>query len=84
MATIHFAFVINGVEINPENAENPEQQDMMERVMEAIAAQMEGVSCPEHKEAPRFLCSGETIDDISVQVHGCCEKLIEEATQRMP
>lgn len=83
MAAIHFAFVINGKEVSPESAETPEQQDMMERIMETISAHMQGISCPDHKETPRFLCSGESVDDLSIQVHGCCEKLVELATQRM-
>lgn len=83
MAAIHFAFLIDGREIDPANAETPEQQDMMERIMETISARMDGITCPDHQETPRFLCSGETIDDLSIQVHGCCEKLVELATQRM-
>jgi hypothetical protein len=83
MSAIHFAFLINGKEINPASAESPEQQDMMERVMETISARMEGVTCPDHNEAPRFLCSGESIDDLSIQIHGCCEKLVDMAERRM-
>jgi hypothetical protein len=83
MAAIHFAFVINGKELDPANPENPEQQDTMERVMESISARMEGLTCPEHNETPRFLCSGDSMDDLSIQIHGCCNELIEQATKRM-
>ena len=83
MAGTHFAFVINGVEVDPANPESPEQQDMMERVMESISKRMEGVTCPEHNETPRFLCTGDRIDDLSIQIHGCCEQLVEQASERM-
>lgn len=83
MAAIHFAFLINGKEINPANAENPEQQDMIERIMESISSRMEGITCPVHKDAPRFLCSGESLDDLTIHIHGCCEKLVDLATRRM-
>lgn len=83
MAAIHFAFIIDGIELDPSSAESPEQVDRMERIMESISARMEGAICPEHHEAPRFLCTGDSLDDLSVQVHGCCEQLVELTTQRM-
>jgi len=83
MTGIHFAFLIEGKELTPETAQSPEQAELMEQIMESITARMEGLRCPEHDEAPRFLCSGESLHDLSVQAHGCCEQLVALTTQRM-
>ncbi|MCW8829329.1 MAG: hypothetical protein OQK94_09785 [Gammaproteobacteria bacterium] len=83
MSGIHFAFLIGGEEINPETAEDPVQVDIMEQIMNNITVRMEGLVCPEHQQAPRFLCSGDSFDDLSIEVHGCCEQLVELTRQRM-
>ncbi len=79
MVDIPFAFVIDGKQLDPINPDNTEQAAMMQQIVASISDRVDGLVCPEHKEPPRFLCSGEKIDDLSLQIHGCCEKLVEMA-----
>ena len=39
--------------------------------------------CPRHNQAPRLLFHGSTLRDITIQLSGCCEKLIEIANQKI-
>ncbi|HML17130.1 MAG TPA: hypothetical protein VK419_08895 [Bryobacteraceae bacterium] len=41
------------------------------------------VLCPKHRQAPRLLFHGSSLKDISIQMSGCCEKLIEIANQKI-
>jgi len=83
MAEIPFAFIIAGEEFDPATIDDPEQAERLEQIVDAISARVEGLSCPKHGETPRFVCSGDTLEEINLQVQGCCEELIELATQRL-
>ena len=39
--------------------------------------------CPRHNQAPRLQFHGSTLRDITIQLSGCCEKLIEIANQKI-
>ncbi|MDH3975906.1 MAG: hypothetical protein OEV42_16655 [Deltaproteobacteria bacterium] len=83
MSEIAFAFQIGGKIINPEEVEDEALLEEINYVVGAILDQMGDLVCPEHKEAPRFLCTGDNFDDISVETHACCDELIKEVKKRM-
>lgn len=41
------------------------------------------VRCPEHRQAPQLRFHGSSLKDISIQMSGCCEKLIAIANQKI-
>lgn len=41
------------------------------------------VRCPRHRQAPRLRFHGSTLRDMTIQLSGCCEKLIEIANQKI-
>lgn len=41
------------------------------------------VLCPRHRRAPRLRFYGSTLRDMTIQLSGCCEKLIEIANQKI-
>jgi len=79
MVDIPFAFLIGGKQLDPLNPDNPEEAAMMQQIVASISDRVDGLICHEHKEPPRFLCSGDNINELHLQVHGCCEKLVEMA-----
>lgn len=79
MVDIPFAFVIDGVQLDPLKPDDPEQAARMQQIVASISDRVDGLICPEHKEPPRFLCRGASIDELEMQIHGCCEKLVEMA-----
>jgi hypothetical protein len=40
-----------------------------------------GVECPDHHQAPRLQFHGATLRDITIQMSGCCGKLIGMANK---
>lgn len=80
MVDIPFAFVIAGRQLDPTNPESHEQAQRMQQIVAAVSDQVDGLVCPEHKQPPHFLCSGESLEELGLEIHGCCEKLVEMAT----
>ena len=83
MSDISFAFKIAGEMIDPADIKDEELLADINDVVGAIVDGIGDLVCAEHHEAPRFLCSGENFDEISVETHGCCDMLIKEVKKRM-
>ncbi len=45
------------------------------------ARKLEGIRCPDHRQPPRLKFNGTTLRDITVQMSGCCSKLLDLANK---
>ena len=45
------------------------------------ARKLEGIRCPDHRQPPRLKFNGTTLRDITIQMSGCCARLIELANR---
>jgi hypothetical protein len=61
----------------------PVTQDSVEAFRELTAGKLRGLRCPDHGEAPRLRFRGESLRDISIQLSGCCEKLLALANRKI-
>jgi len=73
---VAFAFEIDGKEIDPREVTDPEIKTKIEKIVESVSGKVGGLRCPSHDEAPRFVCSGPSFDDLSMEVYGCCDTLV--------
>ncbi len=80
---VAFAFQIGGQEINPTEVEDPHEAALLQDIVESVVDKTELIQCSEHGEPPRFLCSGDNIDELSLEVFGCCDALVEEVKKRL-
>ncbi|MCF6283297.1 MAG: hypothetical protein L3J28_14030 [Candidatus Polarisedimenticolaceae bacterium] len=78
MSDIGFAFEIGGRTIDPSNVEDPVEAEVIANIVESIVSQAGDLVCPEHNEAPRFLCAGESIDSLTLEVEGCCDAMVDK------
>ena len=53
----------------------------VEQFKEQTACKLEHVRCPQHRQPPRLKFQGMTLRDVSVQMSGCCAKLLELANR---
>jgi hypothetical protein len=53
----------------------------LEEFKRATARKLESVRCPDHRQPPRLKFHGHTLREVSVQMSGCCSKLIEIANR---
>ena len=74
---VAFAFEINGEEINPAEVTDAEIKTKIEKIVESVSGKVGGLRCPHHDEGPRFVCFGPNFDDLSMEVHGCCDALVD-------
>ena len=73
---VAFAFEIDGEEINPGEVTDVEIKNRIEKIVESVSGKVGGLRCPHHDEPPRFVCFGPNFDDLSIEVHGCCDELV--------
>jgi hypothetical protein len=48
---------------------------------EQTARKLQDIRCPDHRQPPRLKFSGQTLRDVSIEMSGCCRKLLELANQ---
>jgi hypothetical protein len=53
----------------------------VEEFKEQTAQKLRGVRCPEHRQPPRLHFRGSTLRDVTIQMSGCCAKLLDLANR---
>jgi hypothetical protein len=51
-------------------------QATVEEFKERTARKIRDLRCPDHHQAPRLRFQGATLREVTIQMSGCCEKLI--------
>jgi hypothetical protein len=59
----------------------PATEDAVEAFKARTGHKLRDVRCPDHRQAPRLKFHGSTLRDVSIQMSGCCGKLIEMANR---
>lgn len=80
---IDLKFEINGRPANPNNFRDPLEKAVMEAVSKQIRQKIGSCRCPEHGRSPSILAKGRSLESLSFEVKGCCEKLIEDVKRRL-
>ena len=55
--------------------------DAVQEFKERTRRKLAEVRCPDHRQPPRLHFRGSTLQDVSIQMSGCCSKLIELANR---
>jgi hypothetical protein len=58
-------------------------QDGVEKFKEHTTRKVRDLRCPDHRQAPRLRFHGSSLRDISIQMSGCCDKLLSLANQKI-
>jgi hypothetical protein len=53
----------------------------VEEFKQTTARKLQAVRCPDHRQPPRLKYSGTTLRDITIQMSGCCAKLLDLANK---
>jgi hypothetical protein len=62
-------------------AANAAQQDAVLEFKHNTGRKLSGLRCPDHGQAPRLQFHGLTLREITIQMSGCCGKLIRMANK---
>lgn len=83
MSAIAFAFEIGGRSIDPTAITDPTDERLIQEIVESIVDRVGDVVCREHGQGPRFLCRGEHVGALTLEVEGCCDALLARVRERM-
>jgi hypothetical protein len=53
----------------------------VEEFQERTRRKLQHVRCPDHRQPPRLKFHGSTLREVTIQMSGCCNKLIELANR---
>lgn len=74
---IDISFEINGRKVNSGNIGDELEAAVLSDVVDSIKSDIGDITCPEHRQRPKITIKGRNIDNLSFDVSGCCDKLIE-------
>ena len=50
--------------------------DSVEQFKRATERKLDGLRCPDHRQPPRLRINGSSLRDITINLRGCCQKLM--------
>ena len=80
---IEITFEINGRKVNPNKIGNEIEKSILQQVSNDIKKALSSVRCQEHGQAPSVTVKGKSLDNLSFEVKGCCQELIDEALKKL-
>lgn len=79
---VKIKFEINGREVKPEDFATSLEKALIKNIEEDIRKKLSSVKCPVHGEYPEVICRGHDLRNLSFEVKGCCQKLIEMVREK--
>lgn len=80
---IDISVEINGRKVDPRNMKNVLEGAIIASVVDSIKKSVQGIRCPEHGTSPTLKVKGRNLDNLNIEVTGCCEKLKELTTKKL-
>ena len=80
---VSISYEINGKKINSNNIRDALEQAMLEGIDKSINEAVVSLRCNEHNQTPKILVKGSSIDNLSIEVSGCCNDIIKKATNKL-
>ena len=72
------SFEINGRKVNPNDMENALESLILSQVAESVKESVGNLRCAEHGQSPKIKVKGRNLDNLSFDISGCCDDLIEK------
>jgi len=80
---IDVLFEVAGRKINLDGMHPGLQRSMLATIREALGERVGDVECPHHHRTPRILCKGPSVVELSMQICGCCDHVIDQVESRL-
>jgi hypothetical protein len=55
--------------------------DAVQQFKQHTQEKLRDIRCPRHQQSPRLKFRGSTLRDVTIQMSGCCDQLIEMANR---
>ena len=80
---IDISFEINGKKVNPNSFGNAIEQAMLSEITNSVNKSLYSVSCPTHHQKPKVLIKGKNLNNLSFEISGCCDELIQKSVAKL-
>lgn len=80
---IDISFEIGGRKVNPNQIGNALQETALLQIADSVKKSLSSVRCSEHGQRPTVKVKGRNLDNLSFEVKGCCQSLIDRAISKL-
>lgn len=81
MFELHFE--LNGRRVDPKNIGNAIEKAAFQIAKDVITKKVGSVRCSEHGSGAKIVAKGSELSNLTFNVSGCCDKLIEEIQRKL-
>ena len=74
---IHIDFVVGGEKVSTNQLGSALERAVLDQVKERIQKAVGNAICPEHGSRASIIAEGTSLNDLSFNISGCCDKLVE-------
>lgn len=80
---IDVTFEIGGRKVSPNKLGDELQKVILTEVASKVKKALSSLTCPDHHRRPKVTIKGRDINNLSWEVQGCCQKLIDAAIKKL-
>ncbi len=80
---VNITYEIGGRKVSLDGFVKGIEKAVLENATDQIVKALSSVRCKEHGQQPEVIVKGETINNLSFEVKGCCQKLIDQALEKL-
>jgi hypothetical protein len=80
---IDISFEIGGRKVNPNQIGDALEKAVLQEVADSVKKALSSVLCSEHGRKPTVKVKGVNLKNLSFEVKGCCQSLIDQATKKL-
>ena len=77
------SFEMNGQKVNPRNIGDAFEAAVLASIKDSVTKSVGSVRCAEHGERPSVKVVGRNLDNLNLEVKGCCDDLIERVKRKL-
>ena len=80
---IDISVEIGGRKVNPKNMKDEIEGMIVSGIVDSVKKSVRGIRCSEHGKTPRMKIIGRNIDNLSIEVSGCCDALKDQVQRKL-
>ncbi len=80
---VDISFEINGRKVHPNHVGDVLTKAILANVAEQIKKNVGSIRCPDHRKSPQIVCKGKSFENLSFEVSGCCETMINAVKRKL-
>lgn len=80
---IDVTFEIGGRRVSPNRFGDEIEKAILTKAATNVKKALNSVTCPEHGQRPKVTLTGMDINNLSCDVEGCCQKLVDTAMKKL-